>query len=53
MQISEDSIDYYNVMGCEDGQVTSDDIEMLEQLEHKSSYPPRFRLKFYAVKKCK
>ena len=33
-------------MGCENGEVTSDDIEMLEQLEHKCSYPPRFRLKF-------
>ena len=46
MQISEDSIDYYKVMGCEDGEVTSDDIEMLNLLEHKCSYPPRFRLKF-------
>ena len=33
-------------MGCEDGEVTSDDIEMLDLLEHKCSYPPRFRLKF-------
>ena len=33
-------------MGCEGGEVTSDDIEMLEQLECICSYPPRFRLKF-------
>ena len=46
IQISEDSINYFKVMGCEDGEVTSDDIEMLDLLEHKCSYPPRFRLKF-------
>ena len=33
-------------MGCESGEVTSDNIEMLELLEDKCSYPPRFRLQF-------
>ena len=37
-------------MGCEGGEVTSDDIEMLEQLEYMCSYPPRFRLKFKPIK---
>ena len=50
MQISEDSIDYYKVMGYEDGQVTSDDKEMLKKLELTCSYPPRFRLQFKANK---
>ena len=33
-------------MGCEGGELTSDNIEMLELLEDKCSYPPRFRLQF-------
>ena len=37
-------------MGCEDGEVTSDNIETLEVLEEGLSYPPRFRLEFKANK---
>ena len=33
-------------MGCEGGEVTSDNIKMLELLEDFLSYPPRFRLQF-------
>ena len=33
-------------MGCESGELTSDNIEMLELLEDLFSYPPRFRLQF-------
>lgn len=34
------------MIGYEEGQLTSDHIEMLELLEDVLSYPPRFRLKF-------
>ena len=33
-------------MGCEEGEVTSDNIKMLELLEEFLSYPPRFQLQF-------
>ena len=33
-------------MGCEEGEVTSDNIKLLELLEEFLSYPPRFRLQF-------
>ena len=32
------------MMGCEGGEVTSDNIETLEAMEEGLSYPPRFRL---------
>ena len=38
------------MMGCEGGEVTSDNIETLEALEEGLSYPPRFRLEFKANK---
>ena len=37
-------------MGCEGGEVTSDNIERLQVLQKTLSYPPRFRLKFKASK---
>ena len=33
-------------MGCENGEVTSDNIEALQVLQKKLSYPPRFQLEF-------
>ena len=37
-------------MGCESGEVTSDNIERLQVLQKTLSYPPRFRLEFKASK---
>ena len=34
------------MMGCEGGEVTNDNIKMLELLEDFLSYPPRFQLQF-------
>ncbi|XP_019854550.1 PREDICTED: uncharacterized protein LOC109583576 isoform X1 [Amphimedon queenslandica] len=45
--ISEKSIDYYEIMGCEKvGEVTEDELERLDLLEEALAYPPRFRLIF-------
>ena len=38
------------MMDCEGGEVTIDNIEVLELLEEELSYPPRFRLEFKANK---
>lgn len=47
IQISEDDIDYYKAMGCENyGKVTEAELERLDMLEEDTAYPPRFRLKF-------
>lgn len=47
LQISEESIDYYKVMGCENiGEVTEDELQRLELLEETVSYPPRFKIRF-------
>ena len=48
-QISEEDIDYFKMMNCEGGVVTSDNEETLYLLEEDLSYPPRFRLKFESI----
>ena len=45
-QISEESVDYYQMMGCEGGIVTQEHIDRLDLLEEISSYPPRLELQF-------
>ena len=45
-QISVESIDYYKIMGCDGGEVSNENIEVLKLLEENNSYPPRFQLHF-------
>ena len=37
------------MIGCESGEVTSDNLKLLELLEDRLSYPPRFRLQFHKI----
>ena len=46
MQITEDMIDFYKVLGCSPETVSVNDIEDLKMYEEMQSYPPRFKLIF-------
>ena len=46
MQITEDMIDFYKVLGCSPETVSVNDIEALKMYEEIQSYPPRFKLLF-------
>ena len=46
LKISEESVDYYQMMGCEGAIVTQEHISRLDLLEEISSYPPRLMLQF-------
>ena len=46
MQITEDMIDFYKVLGCTPETVTDDNIETLKLYEKEKIYPPRFQLLF-------
>ena len=46
MQITEDMIDFYKVLGCSPEMVSVNDIEALKMYEEIQSYPPRFKLLF-------
>ena len=49
MQITEDMIDFYKVLGGTPETVTDDDIETLKIYEKEKQYPPRFQLLFSPV----
>ena len=46
MQITEDMIDFYKVLGCSPETVSVNNIEALKMCEEIQSYPPRFKLLF-------
>ena len=46
MQITEDMIDFYKVLGCSPETISVNDIEDLKMYEEIQSYPPRFKLLF-------
>ena len=49
MQITEDKVNPYEVLGCTPETVTDDDIETLKIYEKEKQYPPRFQLLFSPV----
>ena len=49
MQITEDKIDLYKLLGCTSKNVTKVDIETLKKYEEQKQYPPRFQLLFSPV----